>query len=549
MVLSPPPRSLIWLTGPFDPDVTIQMFQWSYDSIAAESVPLVGSPIEHVNGTGWYTPYQPVSYKFYSKFGDRGAFASMVQRCNNVGVKVLVDVVWNHMSGGGSDKVGGLAGSLYTHWDYPGIYNFSSFHHCTSPDGQIDDYNNHYQVVTCELEGLADLDTGQDYVQNVLAAYGNDLISMGASGFRLDASKSIEPSEVTQILAKLTHPVYITQEGPGSPNYLDLCKNGDYQEFRIVEDLGNAFQGFDLTPLMKIPSDQYYTPSDKAVIFVTNHDRERKSPRLTYKSPNNQYSLAQVWVLGYNYGTPEVLSSYTFTNTDIQGPNGLYGTCKGDGGDNGWLCQHRWPMIVGMVQFRKVVGDADVNSVTNGNALWLFSRSAIAWGRGDKGFVAINNAILPWRQTLKTQLPDGTYCDVLHGRQNSSDACPGVSIKVSGGSFDITVAAYDAVAFHVGAMLQTPTTVTFTVTASTEGTNAVFVAGSIPELGNWDPTQALALTRGDGNNWSGKVTLKQAPDFQYKYIEKAGDAVSWEQGPNRVMTPDENRAWPEQFGG
>ncbi|KAG8905321.1 hypothetical protein FRB99_000247 [Tulasnella sp. 403] len=568
------------LTNPFAPDVIIQMFQWSYDSVAEE----FGSPIEHVNGTGWYTPYQPVSYKIHSKFGDRGALASMIQRCKNAGVGVLVDVIWNHMTGGGSDEVGGIAGSLYTKYNYQGLYNYSNFHHCNSPDGQIGRHfisavlvfalkrfqttggitinssTAKYGVLRSMVSGypsvatphvLPSLDTGQEYVQNILAAYGNDLISMGVAGFRLDAIKSIEPFEVTQILSKLTHPVYITQEAPGAPNYLDILKNGDYQEFDLVEGIGNAFQGFDLSSLLKVSSDKY-SPSNKAIVFVTNHDRERTSPRLTYKSPDNQYSLAHVWVLGFNYGAPEVLSSYTFSNNDEQGPNGLYGTCKGDGGDNGWLCQHRWPMIAGMMQFRKVVGDADVNTPTVSRSflvMAIFSNMMIAWGRGDKGFVAINNSPLNWKETLSTKLPDGVYCDVLHGRQTALDTCPGISVKVSGGKFDINLGAHDAVAFHVGAMVRSSVTVTFNVTASTDGDEAVFVTGTIPELGNWDLANAFPLTHGDGNNWSGEITFNQMPDFQYKYIKKTGDAVVWEEGGNRVVLPGGITTRVDEFRG
>ncbi|KAG8907312.1 hypothetical protein FRB99_004761 [Tulasnella sp. 403] len=553
------------LTAPGPKRVIAQMFQWNWDSIAAECEAFlgpagygyieVGSPIEHVNGTGWFTPYQPVSYKIISKFGNRDQFASMVRRCRDAGVGVIVDTIFNHMTGGGDNVTAAIAGSTYTHYNYTGIYDYNNFHHCTTPGSNINDWNDQYQLWNCQVFGLADLDTSQEYVRNTLAAYANDLISMGVAGLRLDAAKSIDPREMTQILSKLSSSVYITQEAPNSANFRDIIKNGDYQEFRIVGDLDTAFRGDSLAPLMKIPSDNWYAPSDKAVAFVINHDRERLSG-LTYKDTNNIYTLAHVWLLGYNYGTPEVFSGYSWTDANVEGPNGLYGTCKDDGGENGWLCQHRWPAVAGMVGFNNEVQGTDVNSVTMGFtqiADWIPfsipSNKLVGWGRGNKGFVAINNSDKVWKANFKTQLPDGTYCEVLHGRRTSDDACPAQSITVKGGSFNIDIPQRDAIAIHTGFTIAQPVTITFTyglaVMSSPNPGENVFVSGSIPELGNWDPSKALPLNRAVipfFNMWTGQLALNKSIDFEYKYIKKTGDSVSWESGDNRRFTRSSNTA-------
>lgn len=44
-------------------------------------------------------------------------------------------------------------------------------------------------------------------------------------------STVIEPREMAQIYGLLKKKVYISQEAPGAPNYLDIAKNGDNQEF------------------------------------------------------------------------------------------------------------------------------------------------------------------------------------------------------------------------------------------------------------------------------------------------------------------------------
>jgi alpha-amylase len=59
-------------------------------------------------------------------------------------------------------------------------------------------------VTQCELVGLADLDTGSEYVRSRLVAYLNDLASIGIQGFRIDAAKHIRAEELGDILQQFT---------------------------------------------------------------------------------------------------------------------------------------------------------------------------------------------------------------------------------------------------------------------------------------------------------------------------------------------------------
>ncbi len=65
-------------------DVGIQLFQWNWNSIAAECTDVLGPagiswvltspPQEHILGEQWWTAYQPVSYKIESRLGTREQF-------------------------------------------------------------------------------------------------------------------------------------------------------------------------------------------------------------------------------------------------------------------------------------------------------------------------------------------------------------------------------------------------------------------------------------------------------------------------------------------
>ncbi|KAH9919461.1 glycoside hydrolase [Epithele typhae] len=484
--------------------VVVQMFEWSWDSVAAECTNFLGPagygyvqvspPAEHVAGSQWWTDYQPVSYILTSKRGNRDQFASMISTCHSAGVGVIVDTIWNHMSG--LDSGTGVAGSSYTHYNYPGIYDNSSFHHCgLEPGDDIVNYDNRLEVQTCELENLADLATDTEPIRARLAQYGNDLLSLGADGFRLDASKHIPATDIANILSRLISTPYITQEviyGAGEPiTPNEYTGNGDVQEFRYTTALKNAFLGGNISSLQSFDN-LGWVGSSSANVFVANHDTERNGNSLNNNSPSNTYVLAMVFSLAHPFGTPTILSSYDgFTNTDAGAPNN----------------NHRWVAVSGMTGFRNNVGSA---ALTN----WQSPQSSqIAFGRGALGFVAINNANTTWSGTFSTLLPDGSYCDVTPaprrtGRSGSS---------TGGGSGTATV--------------------TFSETATTTFGENIYLVGSIAQLGSWAATNSISLSSASYPAWTVSLSLPVGTSFEFKFIRKeTNGSVVWESDPNRSYT-------------
>ncbi|PIL31175.1 hypothetical protein GSI_05872 [Ganoderma sinense ZZ0214-1] len=509
--------------------VIVQMFEWTWDSVAAECTDFIGpagygfvqvSPAqEHVTGDQWWTDYQPVSYILTSKRGNRAQFANMIATCHAAGVGVIADTIWNHMTA--KDNGTGVAGSSYTHYTYPGIYQNQDFHHCgLEPGDDIVKYDSRAEVQTCELVNLADLRTETEYVRGRLAEYGNDLLSLGVDGLRLDAAKHIDTKDIAAIVSQLKTTPYITQEvvyGTGEPVTPNEYEgNGDVQEFRYTTALLKAFSGEGISSLQSFDNLGWVKGSG-ANVFVTNHDTERNGASLNNNSPSNTYVSALIFSLAHPYGTPTILSSYSgFTDTSVGAPNGGVGTCIGSGGKNGWLCQHRWIAVAGMVGFRNNVG---VAALTN----WVSPQSQqIAFGRGDRGFVAINNADSAWSTTFSTSLPNGSYCDVVHG--SAFDGfCTGSSFTVSGGSFSATVPARDSIAIHTGA----------------KGSGSGSGGGVINFV------KAAETTFGEDLATRELESSKRRTSFECKFIRKETDgSVVWESGPNRSDTAPSSGSHP-----
>jgi alpha-amylase len=425
-------------TPPGEKTVTATLFEWKYADVAKACTDQLGpdgygyvevSPAsEHIQGDQWWTSYQPVSYKIAGRLGDRDAFASMVKSCHSAGVKVVADAVVNHMASGSGT---GTGGTQYTKYNYPGYYQDQDFHGCRK---DISNYGDRDNVQNCELVGLSDLDTGSDAVRTTIAKYLDDLRSLGVDGFRVDAAKHISATDLAAIKGKMSDPGYWVQEviyGGGEAVQPDEYTGiGDVDEFRYGAHLKSAFQGGDLAQLKSIADGKL--ESGKARTFVDNWDTERNGSTLTYKD-GATHTLANVFMLASPYGSPNVFSGYEWSDKDAGPPSG------GDG----WTNEHAKQEITGLVGFRNAVGSAELTD------WWDNGGSAIAFGRGKSGFVALNNGDGDLTQTFATSLPAGTYCNVAKA---APDDCDGNTVTVGDdGKAELTVPGKSAVALHVGA--------------------------------------------------------------------------------------------------
>lgn len=406
------------------PKTFVHLFEWHWNDIARECEDFLGpkgfsavqiSPAnEHLNHHTWWARYQPISYsKLTSRSGTEQELREMIQRCKKAGVNIYADIVMNNWANFPDAGNRGSAGSEWQPRHYPDL-GPDDFH---SPWCGIDGYTLAKTVWYCDLYGMPDLKTGAEKSQNYVADYMKRLTAMGVAGFRIDAAKHIAPFELDEILAKAGRP-WVFLEVIGTPGeapeihpreYLPL---GVVTDFRYGVQLATAFHG-DIKNLRHFSHHEELLPAEQALVFVDNHDRERGhggTGNLTYKD-DKRYRLANIFMLAYPFGYPGIMSGYQFTDEDIGPPAGVT-NCS----NNAWVCQHRWPEVANMVGFRQYVGDAPLQH------WWDNGNNRIAFARGDKGFVAINNTAQPLRQHLLTGLPKGKYCNVLADLQECSGA-------------------------------------------------------------------------------------------------------------------------------
>ena len=475
-------------------DVSVHLFDWKWTDIAAECVNVLGPagfkavqvspPQEHsITPThDWSERYQPVSYSIArSRSGTGAEFQAMVNSCQAAGVDIIVDAVINHMTNYPSPGVGSN-GTAYTKYDYPGLYTPSDFHsQCT-----VNDYSNAANVQDCELLSLPDLNTGLASVRGKIAGYLIMLARLGVAGFRIDAAKHIQQVELDKILALVDSTM--TAEGQPIPySYLEVVGGGagdalhpsdfygeayasggaaDITEFTFT-GVGDKFRGIGGQHISQLnpdgpPGNQFSAaawglmPSDKAVVFLQNHDTQHQCG-ISYRD-GNVFRVANVWMLAQPYGYPSILSSYAF---DCPSGNAMGPPSDGAGWTTAvtcaaslesatvgqWVCEHRDPYILPMVAFRKAVAGTTVTH------WWDDGANAIAFSRGDKGFVAINRESAAISATVTTGMPPGTYCDLLTGGLAGA-ACAGTSVVVdSAGAVQLHLEPNSAIAIDAASAL------------------------------------------------------------------------------------------------
>ncbi|XP_055737425.1 alpha-amylase-like isoform X2 [Salvelinus fontinalis] len=411
----------------------VHLFEWRWNDIAEECERYLGPngfdgvqispPSENVVVTKpwrpWWERYQPVSYNLCSRSGTQQELRDMVCRCNNVGVKIYADVVINHMcmsgAGEGEGRRRSTCGSYFnaSKREFPSVpYSASHFNDdkCTTSSRNIETYQDIYQII--DLGG--------------------------------------EPIKATEYsgLGLVTEFKYGTMLG----SVIRKWNQGK------LSDLKTCGESWDLLP------------SGEALVFVDNHDNQRGhgaggASILTFWEPR-MYKMAVAFMLAHPYGVTRVMSSYRWDQHVVDGkdqndwigpPSFPDGSTKpvpiqpdGSCGE-GWVCEHRWPTIRNMVMFRNVV---DGEPLSN---WWDNGGNQIAFGRGNQGFIVINNDNCSLDVMLYTGLHGGTYCDVISG-QRSGGRCSGKQVTVGGdGRAHFTISPSDpdpVIAIHTHSKLE-----------------------------------------------------------------------------------------------
>lgn len=182
-VLTDTTQTVVSASGPQDniqDGVTLHCWNWSYKNIEANMALIASlgytaiqtSPIQQSKeGTktysmdSWWLLYQPMGFHIdntgRSGLGTKAEFKSMCNTAHQYGVKVIVDVVANHL---GNQTSNNLSTAISDD-----IRNDSNCWHDYTKN--TTNYNSRYEVTQYCMSGLPDLNTGSTKIQNYVIGF------------------------------------------------------------------------------------------------------------------------------------------------------------------------------------------------------------------------------------------------------------------------------------------------------------------------------------------------------------------------------------------
>lgn len=374
---------------------------------------LFSEPGDSVQGK-WYYYYQPTDWKIGNyMLGDRDQFKAMCDSAYKYGVKVIVDVLPNHTAIDHKAVLPALDNAVGGHEN---LYHANGF----TP---ITDYNDRTQCTTGEMGGLPDVNTENPDFQYYYMQYVNDLINLGARGFRYDTAKHIGlPSDpldpkaernnfwdvatgreaVKGLSMLMPDSVFIYGEVLQDKNvkeseyaeYMDQTASSYGHLIREVLEKGDA--SFDDLNDWRHP-----VAPRHLVTWVESHDtycNAHESAGLT----DDQIRMGWVFLASRGGGSHPLFFSRPAGSTrqNYWGNNRI-----GERGND----EFKNPAVVAANRFRTAMTGQPEKIIVSpkGEVAEVL--------RGDKGASLVNFSNKKVKVKLETSLPDGTYTDAVSG--------------------------------------------------------------------------------------------------------------------------------------
>ena len=238
----------------------------------------------------WWKLYQPLGFSIAQSgqnvLGTKEELRQMCEAAENKGIKVIVDVVANHLAGGGDTFLNGAVREFE-----PDIYNQNLIHTLGDKTNSAGYNNNSEYILRGAIGGFPDLQTESPVVQNRVLSLLKEYIDVGVDGFRFDAAKHIETPDDGELASNFWPTVlggatsYAQGKGLPKPYYYGeiLTTPGTkrdfewYTKFMSVTDNEEGTEAIDAVekknPLV-ISNSLYKTglPANKLILWGESHD-------------------------------------------------------------------------------------------------------------------------------------------------------------------------------------------------------------------------------------------------------------------------------------
>lgn len=415
----------------------------------------------------WWALYQPINFEIGNVLGTKKDFENMCDTAKKYGVKIIVDIVANHMAqsdtGGDGKRHPAVIDDLRTDAD--------CWHNV---NGAVSDANRYYMTQR-RLSGLPDLNTGNEKVQDYVKSLLKECLDLGADGFRFDAAKHIElPTDKAYNGVE-----YASDFWPNITNYAKSIKPDVYIYGEILAPYATDTENY--TKYINLTDSSYgnrvrstakgtsagnigtysvtTTTPDNLVTWIESHDN--------YISGGTNTMTDQQLLLGWGIIGARKGSTALYLVRPEHGTLGMsngaktiaYDELMGGPGDLLWQDK----TVTEINKFRNAFEGQDETVTSDGGQFYV--------QRGTEGMVIVNLAASAAAINANVTMKNGTYTDQVSGGQ----------FTVSGGKLTGSVPA-KSVAVIYNKTFTTPTATVEFGGKTIDGDSALNFAGDTAKV-------------------------------------------------------------------
>ena len=494
---------------------------------------------------GWWKLYQPLGFCIapdtcQNAIGTKSDLQSMVTAAHNIGLKVIVDVVANHLAGSYNQLDSSVAAYESEIYGSDGTLSGGALLHSeTVNSAQDGNYTTNGNI------GLPDLNTHHSTVQNRVLSLLKEYIDLGVDGFRFDAAKHIEtdnssePYGASQFWPTVVNGArsYATAKGQeiycygeilntvGNNRsydwylpYMDVIANKCGNELRVNFNNGTAAASSAYNPTS-------YSSGENCIVWAESHDTyandEHESPDTSIYNINKTYAI-----MGSRNGAKAL---YLARPTDSTGTS-AWTSCTTKLGAKG-SDAYKLTEVAAVNKFRNYWGT---------NNEWLANDSNFAmvvrYNSSESGMVIVNagTGTSVSNVTVPSVMKDGTYEDIVSGNTftvsggkvsgTMASSCIAVLVSSTGGTGgETSITSTASNTFYTNTMTATYTiknaeSATMTIDGDTFAitSGATITFGATMAVGD---TKTVSITAGSTTK-SFTYTKVEAPQTYKVYFEK-----------------------------
>ncbi len=373
---------------------------------------------ENVTEGNWYYYYQPTDWKIGNDIlGTRDQMKQMMDSAAKYNIKVIVDVLPNHTA----FDIDAVSDDFYK-----AVGGCDKMYHSNGLK-PVRDYNNRLECTLWGSGGLPDVNTENPDFQKYYMQFVNDLLSLGVRGFRYDTAKHIgvhsDPVDAASGVKendfwdvatgrKAVKGVKLAVPYDSLFVYGEVLQDKNVPEAEYAEYFGQTASsyGWMLREALEkhsakgidLKSFHHSAAPEHLTTWVESHDtyaNAHESAHLT----DDQIRVGWVFLTARQNGTPLFFSRPAGSTRSNYYGNNVLGARGND--------EFKHPEVVAVNKFRTAMNGQkeDVQMSEDGEVLLV--------NRGKKGAAIVNISKSANFVDLPTGLPNGTYKDVVYGKE------------------------------------------------------------------------------------------------------------------------------------